>query len=115
MSADRLHSINREIHVLSEQIFGKVLQAVEVAALAEDLFDRYALSRAGFPNGPMPGKSQGGPHGGRRFSLLVDFLTDRSVFLAGREIEWIDPAEEADSLALLQAGLRSGCQSRNRG
>ncbi len=115
VSADRLHSINREIHVLSEQIFGKVLQAVEVAALAEDLFDRYALSRAGFPNGPMPGKSQGGPHGGRRFSLLVDFLTDRSVFLAGREIEWIDPAEEADSLALLQAGLRSGCQSRNRG
>lgn len=72
----------------------------ELEQLVEDLHNPWSLKEAGFPNGPMPSPSKD------RVGRVLDYLTDTQIFANGHHLEWIDPAEEGEALARLQAGLR---------
>lgn len=59
------------------------------------------LRQVGFPNGPRPQAALDD-----RPTLLEIWLTNAEVFNRGREIVWVEPAEERLALAYLQAELR---------
>ncbi len=102
--------VEREIYRLSEWVFGAALPAYEVERLATDLLDAKLLRRIGFPNGPRPDDVGNDPFG--RARRLLRYLTDISLFLRGRQIEWFEPAAEGEVLAALQAGLRGKVAAR---
>jgi Adenosine deaminase len=102
--------VEREIYRLSEWVFGAALPPYEVERLATDLLDAKLLRRIGFPNGPRPDDVGNDPFG--RARRLLRYLTDRSLFLRGRQIEWVEPAAEGEVLAALQAGLRGKVAAR---
>jgi hypothetical protein len=111
-TAHRFQFLDREIRQLSERMFGNPLEPADVVALAADLYDPEALALAGFPDGRVPRRPERDRPEIQRFFRLVDFLTDRAVFINGRVIEWVDPADEGDSLANLQAALRADVAGR---
>jgi hypothetical protein len=101
----RAQLIEREIARLSQRVFRKTIAPVDIELMIDYLYHKHWLTTvAGFPNGPLPiglALDRDDPPG-----LFLRYLTDRSVFLAGRETEWIDPSAEADALAGIQAGVR---------
>jgi hypothetical protein len=103
----RLPRLEREIFRLAGLVFGprRLLEAhLQLDALADDLHDPDRLGEAGFPDGPipLPGRCRRDPGLG----LLVAYLTSPGIFRRGREIEWVDPAADGETLVAIQAGLR---------
>jgi hypothetical protein len=101
----RLPRLEREIFRLAGLVFPRrrVFEAhLQLDRLVQDLHDPEQLRAAGFPSGPLPLVDKED----FRLGLLVEYLTSPEVFRRGREIEWIDPAADGESLTAIQAGLR---------
>jgi hypothetical protein len=110
-ASNRRHFLEKDITRLTEAIFGVSQQfessppsAYELDQLVHDLHDPVKLWVVGFPDASQ--QALGIYRFPRRLRLLHTFLTDPTVFHRGRELEWLDPASEADLLAGLQAGIR---------
>jgi len=107
-AAGRRQLVEREIYRLSEFVFGTPRLPYQVGQLGEGLADSRRLRRLGFPSGPRPrGYKDDTPDG-----LLLRYLTDRSIFLRGRRLEWVDPGLEGETLIALQAGVRAKVAAR---
>jgi hypothetical protein len=94
--------LTHEIAGLSNGIFGAPLTPYALSLLRQDLCDLRRLYAAGFPDGPRPPRH----HGDERLHRLYAYLTDPLLFERGRELIWVDPSEEGEALAVLQAALR---------
>jgi hypothetical protein len=97
---------------LSERVFGDTLETAELVALAAYLHSPDRLRFAGFPDGPGPARRNALNLGARRLDRLATYLTDRALFLRGREIEWVDPSDEGEVLVRLQGALRAEVAGR---
>ncbi len=99
----RAPMLEREIARLSRQIFGFPLLPFEIELFIERLYNEQWLGLFGFPNGRIPDLNLDYKDPLR---LLQKYLTEVSVFMRGRETEWVDPSGEGEVLAMLQTGLR---------
>jgi hypothetical protein len=97
-ATDRLALLQREIARLSTQLFGSELSPYAMECLVADLHTERTLSALGFPTKPLRRDHR------RPYSHM--YLTSKQLFDAGRHIEWIDPATEAEALVQIQSGLR---------
>lgn len=113
VSESRSTYLSREIARLSQLVFGIALPPYELETLIELLHDENALLSAGFPEGhdfapTRPMRSLDFPQSRRRAQRqLRHYLRDESLFRRGRELEWLDPSDEAASLEVLQDYLRT--------
>ena len=97
---DRRAFLQREIAEHSREMFAEELTPWQVGQLVEDLHDEKTLCAMGFPDRPYPKVEE------PRWRWLLAYLTRPDVFKRGREIVWIDPVGETDSILHLQEGLR---------
>jgi hypothetical protein len=95
----RRQVLEREIARASEQLFASLIPPIRLEQLASDLASPSALQAVGFPHWDLPAIPQ-------RYELLHRFLTDRDLFHRGREIMWVDPEGETDTLLRLQREVR---------
>jgi hypothetical protein len=99
--------LDREIAVLSEQVFGRPITPYALESLRRDLHDQEALRNVGFPDGGIPGKvTPVGRDLDSRAGRLYRYLTDAILFQQGRRPIWVDSSSEGALLAHLQAELR---------
>ncbi|RYD84657.1 MAG: hypothetical protein EOP84_04900 [Verrucomicrobiaceae bacterium] len=102
--------IEREIADLSRHIFGEEHSPLDFVHLIEDLHSESSLKRAGFPNGPVPEKDPN-PQG-KRFNLLVQFLTREDIYSRGRHLRWVEPAQDVEAIEELQQAMRQKVAER---
>ncbi|RYZ40611.1 MAG: hypothetical protein EOO71_15325 [Myxococcaceae bacterium] len=96
--------IEREIADLSNQIFEEEHSPLDFVHLVEDLHSEHQLKQAGFPNGPVPKDDPTSQ--GRRLNLLIQFLTREDIYSRGRQLRWVEPAQDVEALEELQQALR---------
>jgi hypothetical protein len=94
--------LQHEIARLSDKVFGEPWTPYDLLLLQQDLGNPRLLYDAGFPDGPLPPRERIST----RVLRLCRYLTDPLVFHRGRELIWIDPSEEGEPVAALQAALR---------
>lgn len=97
----RRQIIEYDLAKLTESIFGNKIEPIALENLGMDLSNSQRLRQVGFPNGPRPQAALDD-----RPKLLEIWLTNAEVFNRGRDIVWVEPAEERLALAYLQAELR---------
>lgn len=105
--AHRASFLDREVARLSREIFQSSQSPDRLEQMVGMLHDPNVLLRVGFPTG-VPFRGQPPPQRSeeqRCLHLLVQYLTDRSVFQRGRELAWIPAEPEAELLATIQAEL----------
>jgi len=110
----RQQFLEHEICQLSDQIFRDIpipnrarVTPYDLEMLVEDLYNPERLQQVGFPNGQLISEadfesSESPP----RLVFLYHYLRNRTVFQRGREIVWVEPISEIESLVNLQVGLR---------
>jgi hypothetical protein len=99
----RASMLERAIALLSKHIFGEILFPVEVESFVDLLYQEEKLQLLEFPNG-RPSKL--GLSSKHPLKLLKRYLTSSDVFKKGREIVWVDTAQECEALEELQTDLR---------
>ncbi|HXU02884.1 MAG TPA: hypothetical protein VN903_18085, partial [Polyangia bacterium] len=105
---DRQRRIEYQIAQYSEAVFGGAVAPFDLAALLEDLGRERALIMAGFPTSVPFARAMDA-----RVQRLHHYLTDAALFRRGREVIWVDPADEGESLAFLQDALRRKVSARS--
>jgi len=109
--AGRVQRIEREIAGLSQRVFDKSISPYDLELMLDHLYSEpWLRTFAGFPNGPPPEPSAAKTDDAA--DLCLRHLTDRSVFMKGRALEWIDPGPEARAMAGLQAAVRRALGQR---
>ncbi|WP_405064980.1 hypothetical protein OG558_23810 [Kribbella sp. NBC_01510] len=95
----RLSYLAREAMNLTNEWFGEPLNPWMIEQLANDLRNVDRLRVAGFPDGRLAGPLDD------RMIRLWRYLTDQTIFRAGRRTVWVDPAGEVDAIQRIAASL----------